>query len=276
MLFSQIYGKTSISYPILFESQGIFKFDIYTGKCNESILEKKGSTICLIPARGGSKRIPKKNILPLNGIPLVSYTIRAARSSSCFDRIVVSSDDPDVGRVAKEEGVEWDERPPRMSGDEVTKVQVVREYIEREAVANFYDRVACLLPTCPFRSSEDIRKSVELFDHQGEDIPFLVAVTEYEFPIQLALEVEGYKAKMLDSSSYRNTRSQNNRVRFHPNGAIYLSMVDAFMEKGTFFSEEMLAHRMPPLRSFDIDHPYQFRIAELIVQEGLHLQGVSG
>ena len=88
-------------------------------------------SIAIIPARGGSKRIPRKNILPLNGIPLISYTIRAAKSSNCFDKIIVSTEDQEIADIAISEGVEVDERPQNMAGDRITKVQVVEEYLHR-------------------------------------------------------------------------------------------------------------------------------------------------
>lgn len=224
-------------------------------------------TVCIIPARGGSKRIPRKNILPLNGIPLIAYTIRAARDSGVFDKIILSTEDEEIKEVALAEGIEVDNRPESMAGDLVTKVQVVKEYLERTNAQKDFDNVAALLPTCPFRTANDIRNAFQLFANQREH-RFLIGVVEYDFPIQLALEAEGKQlVRMLDVNGYSTTRSQNIAKRYHPNGAIYLATIQAFLEKGTFFNEQMLAYEMPAVRSYDIDYPYQFEIAEILAQK---------
>ncbi len=221
--------------------------------------------LAIIPARGGSKRIPRKNILKLNGIPLLSYTIRAVKESGCFDEILVSSEDKEIQDLALSEGVNIDRRPESMAGDKVTKVQVVKEFLEREENKTKWDNVAAFLPTCPFRTAEDVKNAVSLFEkNKGR---FLIGVVEYEFPIQLALKKEVDKVDMLSEENYLTTRSQNIEKRYHPNGAIYMARVKDFLENGTFFHPEMTAYEMPAIRSYDIDYPYQFEIAEVIAKK---------
>jgi CMP-N-acetylneuraminic acid synthetase len=224
-------------------------------------------TICIIPARGGSKRVPRKNVLPLNGIPLIAYTIRAAKESSVFDKILVSTEDKEIAAIAVQEGVGVDDRPEHMAGDRVTKVQVVDEYIKRTNAGETYDNVAALLPTCPFRTSDDVKSAFELFvANPNKD--FLIGVVEYDFPIQLALErTNEDEVKMVDTDGYSTTRSQNIAKRYHPNGAIYLATIQGFKDKGTFFNEDMLAYEMPATRSYDIDYPWQFEIAEIMAKK---------
>jgi CMP-N-acetylneuraminic acid synthetase len=226
-----------------------------------------GRSVCIIPARGGSKRIPRKNILPLNGIPLISYTIRAALDAGVFTDVIVSTEDAEICELALKEGALVDNRPEHMAGDTVTKVQVVREFLGRPENLDKYDVVAALLPTCPFRTSKHLREAFEIFQKHPE-LPFLVGVTEYEFPIQLALtEVDSDKMKVTFEGGYKVTRSQDIGKRYHPNGAMYIATVKAFLENGTFFHEEMLTYRMSAIRSFDIDYPYQFAIAEILVKQ---------
>lgn len=226
-----------------------------------------GKTVCIIPARGGSKRVPRKNVLPLNGIPLIAYTIRSAKNAGVFDTILVSTEDAEIAAVARAEGVEVDTRPEHMAGDRVTKVQVVDEYIDRTNAAEHFDNVAALLPTCPFRTAEDVKNAVELFEAHP-DKEYLIGVVEYDFPIQLALEkTTDDEVKMVDKEGYVTTRSQNIAKRYHPNGAIYMATINAFKETRTFFNEEMLAYEMPAVRSFDIDYPYQFEIAEIMAKK---------
>lgn len=224
-------------------------------------------TICVIPARGGSKRVPRKNVLPLNGIPLLAYSIRAAKESGVFDKIVVSSEDKEIQEVALNEGVEIDNRPNFMAGDKVTKVQVIKEYIERMESEKEYTNIACLLPTCPFRTADDVKNAFDKFVSNPQ-IPFLIGVTEYEFPIQLALKKDNdLSMTMREKDSYQTTRSQNIEKHYHPNGAIYLASIEAFKKNGTFFNETMLTYEMPAIRSYDIDYPYQFEIAAILAKK---------
>ena len=148
-------------------------------------------------------------------------------------------------------------------------VEVVEEYLLRPGVREEYKHVASMLPTCPFRTVDDVRESYRLFGQRTED-RFLVSVTEYDFPPQLAMDVaeDGMTLSMRDPDTYgRTTRSQSLGKAYHPNGAIYLATVEGFLREKTFFSEPLLGYVMPPERSFDIDYPYQFEIAELMMKK---------
>lgn len=227
--------------------------------------------ICIIPARGGSKRIPRKNILPLNGKPLMAYSIDAAKESGVFEKVVVSTEDQEIMEIAQKHGAEIDIRPEAMAGDHVTKVQVINEYISRNKIENQYAYVAALLPTCPFRTAQDVKDAFEKLTSQ-EQYDFLIGVTEYEFPIEFALRADDKIVEMIDPSGYEVTRSQNKEKKYHPNGAIYMASMKGFLEKKTFFNRQMMHHIMPAIRSYDIDYPYQFEIAEIIAKKIIHEQ----
>ena len=223
--------------------------------------------VCIIPARGGSKRIPRKNVLLLNGKPLISYSIRAAIDSGVFDEVIVSTEDKEIKEISLKEGALVDDRPQHMAGDTITKVQVVKEFLERVNGLDKYETVTALLPTCPFRTSRHVKEAFEIFK-KNPALPFLIGVTEYEFPIQLALSpVDENKMNVTFENGYAVTRSQDIQKRFHPNGAMYIATVKAFLEKGTFFNEEMLTYKMSAVRSYDIDYPYQFEIAEILIKQ---------
>ncbi|MFI5204853.1 MAG: cytidylyltransferase domain-containing protein [Flavobacteriales bacterium] len=225
------------------------------------------SCLCIIPARGGSKRIPRKNILPLNGRPLISYSIRAALDSKVFDDVIVSTEDAEIKEVALREGALVDNRPEHMAGDMVTKVQVVKEFLERKENQKKHQMVTALLPTCPFRTAQHIQQAFTLFK-QHPEIPYLIGVTEYDFPIQLALTPESDDCmRMTFADGYATTRSQNIEKRYHPNGAMYMATVEAFLRKGTFFNEQMLTYKMDAIRSYDIDYPWQFEVAQVIAKK---------
>lgn len=228
-------------------------------------------TLCFIPARGGSKRIPRKNLLPLAGKPLLAYTVEVAVQAKIFDNVVVSSDDKEILDLADSLGVISDQRPERLSGDTNGFVEVMEEYLLRSGMRERYRNVACLLPTCPFRTADDIRAAHRMFIEQPNDV-FLLAVTEYDFPPQLAMDLaeEGMTLSMRDPDTYnQTTRSQSLGKAYHPNGAIYLATVESFLRERTFFAQPMIGYVMPPSRSFDIDYPYQFEIAEYMMRINL-------
>jgi CMP-N-acetylneuraminic acid synthetase len=225
-------------------------------------------TLCIIPARGGSKRIPRKNLLPLAGKPLLAYSVDAATHAGVFDEVIVSSDDEEILALADSLGVVPDRRPERLSGDKTRFVEVIEEYLLRPGMRDRYGNVASMLPTCPFRIVDDILGSYQLFRQQVEDV-FVIAVTEYDFPPQLAMDMaeDGIRLSMRDSDTYgRTTRSQSLGKAYHPNGAIYLASVEGFLREKTFFSQPLIGYVMPPERSFDIDYPYQFQIAEFMMK----------
>jgi CMP-N-acetylneuraminic acid synthetase len=221
------------------------------------------STIALILARAGSKRVPQKNIRLLNGKPLIAYTFEAALASECFSNIVVSTDDERVKEIAAASGVDVDERPEALRGDVVRAVEVVEEYLHRTRAIRQYRNVAMMLPTCPFRSVDDIRGAMESYRTSSGQVP-LLTVTAYDFPPQLALEPdEGNVMRMCDPQAYaQTTRSQSIPARFHPNGGLYVAPIELFLSEHSFFVPRMLTYPMPAERSFDIDYPWQLELAE--------------
>lgn len=224
--------------------------------------------VCLVLARGGSKRVPRKNVRPLNGKPLVCYTFEAAIASACFAEIVISTDDEEVAALAEPYGITVDWRPAHLCTDTVRAVEVIEDYLQRHQ-AKGWRHVAMLLPTCPFRDANDVQSALDIYrKHEGR-LP-LMAVTQYDFPPQLAVSIgEGDdRIFMREPAAYAaTTRTQSIQPLYHPNGAIYLSDTLGFLQRRTFFQEEMLSYVMPAERSFDIDYPYQMRIAEIMAEE---------
>lgn len=220
-------------------------------------------TVALILARAGSKRVPHKNIRLLNGKPLIAYTFEAAIASQCFGRIVVSTDDDRVKEIATTAGIAIDDRPEVMRGDTVRAVEVVEEYLIRTGNGDQFSNIAMLLPTCPFRSVEDVRGAMELYRASPERIP-LITVTAYGFPPQLALEpADGSAMRMCDPGAYAlTTRSQSIPPRFHPNGGLYVAPIELFLKEHSFFTTRLQTYRMPAERSIDIDYPWQLELAE--------------
>jgi CMP-N-acetylneuraminic acid synthetase len=221
-------------------------------------------TICVIPARGGSKRVPRKNLLPLGGRPLIAYTIEAARKAEIFAKVVVSSDDEEILNLAAREGAETDRRPAALGGDKVRFVEVLEEFLAR--AGGDFDHVAVLLPTCPFRTEHDIVGAYGMLTAAPEP-SFVVSVREYEFPPEFALDMDGVRARVLHPEVYAaSTQSQSVGKSYHPNGAIYFAPIPLFMKTRSFFRGPLLGYLMPPERSLDIDNLYQFEIAEAMME----------
>jgi CMP-N-acetylneuraminic acid synthetase len=222
------------------------------------------SAVCLIPARGGSKRIPRKNLRLLGGKPLLAYTIDNARDSGCFAEIAVSSDDAEILALAERCGVRADRRPEHLSDDVTKFVEVLDEFLLR---APQHDTFAGLLPTCPFRTADDVRAAMALSVAHPE--AFVVGVTAYEFPPQLAMTFDAatHALTMREPETYAfSTRSQSLGMLHHPNGSIYCGRVARFLAEHTYFAPPLVGYAMPPERSFDIDYPYQFEIAEAMMR----------
>jgi len=245
------------------------------------------TTVGLILARAGSKRVPNKNTRLLNGRPLIAYTVDAAIAAGCFGSIVVSTDDSRVAEIARDSGVSVDQRPSSLCGDAVRAVEVVEEYLQRTDAGNQFSNVAMLLPTCPFRAVEDICGAMRHYQQSAQRMP-LITVAQYAFPPQLALEPDENspdgresddsqpgQMRMCQPAAYANTtRSQSIPALYHPNGGLYVAAIDLFLTEHSFFTERMLTYVMPAERSFDIDYPWQFELAEHWAKQ-IHSAGTS-
>ncbi|MEK0450588.1 MAG: hypothetical protein RL088_2856 [Verrucomicrobiota bacterium] len=228
-------------------------------------------TLCFIPARGGSKRIPGKNSRTLAGKPLLSWTIAAAKASGCFGEFVVSSDDERILEIASANGAAADRRSEHLSGDRVRFVEVLDEYLRRPENAGRFQRVVVLLPTCPFRSAADIRAAVELQSQNAD--AFVVSVNPYEFPPEFACDFDSatHALRLRQPDVYaRSTQSQSVVPAFHPNGAIYVGSVARFLETQSFYVPPVLGFLLPPERAMDLDHPHQWELAEHLASKHLN------
>ena len=133
-------------------------------------MENRPKALTVIPARGGSKRVPRKNLRLLGGKPLVCYTIDAAVKSGCFNKIILSSNDDEVLSLGKEKGIEAERRPDELSGDHVRVLEVFKHILHQPEIYGTYDVVALLWPTCPFRTANDIIKgfTIPYFGAKGK------------------------------------------------------------------------------------------------------------
>lgn len=182
---------------------------------------RSNKVIAVIPARGGSKRLPGKNILPLNGIPLIVYSIEAALKCSLVDRVVVSTDSDEIAKVAADAGAEVDVRNEKLSTDTATTIDVLKDLLTR---LSHYCICITLQPTSPLRVSEDITKSLELYDKMNADA--VISVCKAEHPPQWinTIGVNGEMDDFLEDEN-KNQRSQDLGDYFRLNGAIYCNLL---------------------------------------------------
>lgn len=219
--------------------------------------------LALIPARGGSKGLPGKNLRPLGGIPLIAWTIRAALKADVFDKIVVSTDDLDIAKIAEEAGALVPFlRPAALANDTATSDAVVAHALEKLGVVGNF---ALLQPTSPFRSDRDIREAARLFKH-SEAVMVLGVGTAKPIEWLLVEGLDGFLRPALAQSD-TTSRRQDALIPLMPNGSLYMTSAVAFRANGRLPSERRLGYRMSAVHSLDIDDIDDFRLAEALISQ---------
>ncbi len=213
--------------------------------------------LAVIPARGGSKRLPRKNCLPFLGKPLFVWSCEAARQSGCFERILVSTEDAKIAALARAHGFAVDNRPAELATDKAGTTDICLELLERlEQQGEIYDIIALLYPTAPLRNADDIRSMVRLV--QREDTDFVHAVTSFEGnPYQVLYQnSNGYLAPVWPLLVQK--KSQELPQPFRGNGSTYLAKTAALKSARTFYGPRLRGYQMDRLRSADIDTQEDF------------------
>lgn len=227
-----------------------------------------GKKICIIPARGGSKRVPKKNIKLLNGKPLLVYSIEAALKSEVFDRIVVSSDEDEILKIGEQHGAEPLKREAELAGDKATVFSVFQSILTREEIKNEYESFMAMLPTCPFKTARHVKEAYELFHQHGMKAS-VISTTKFDYPPQFGFtRAEEDEIIMTHPEAFdKTTRSQDMPEIVHNNGAFWIASIQNYLENKTFYKGKMLGYEMDAIHSYDIDYPYQFEIAEILAKK---------
>jgi len=222
-----------------------------------------GDILVIIPARGGSKRLPRKNVLPLAGKPLICWTIEAALEAKLKARIMVTSDDEEILAIARQyqsQGVIAYKRPDELATDTASTADVLIDAVEAEQAADHDPKTLVLLqPTSPLRKAEDIRAALDVYREGGcEDT--VVTVCEVDHPTAWVGTIgEGSRLEGIDLSG---KRSQDYQREYRLNGAVYVAQSALLLEKLTLFSAFLKASVMPRKRSHDIDTPLDFQNCE--------------
>lgn len=218
--------------------------------------------VCIIPARGGSKRIPRKNIKEFCGKPMIAWSIEAAKASGCFDQVIVSTDDDKVAKVAREWGATVPfMRPAKLSDDFTGTLPVIRhavEWLNQNDIPVEY--ACCIYATAPFVSAEDLKQGFQLIKDSVSSYVF--SVTSYAFPIQRAIWITESGSVAMFNPEHVQTRSQDLEEAWHDAGQFYWGTAKAWCEEQPIFAENSLPVKLPRYRVQDIDTPEDWVRAE--------------
>lgn len=220
--------------------------------------------LAVIPARGGSKRILRKNIKPFGGMPMIAWAIRTALQSQCFDRVIVSTDDPEIAQVAQAYGAEVPfVRPPELSDDHTGTVPVIAHAIEW-AQGNGVNpsEVCCIYPTSPFLGTEDLQVGLQVLLDSGAN--FAVSVTNYPYPIQRALHINENGLIEMIQPQYLSFRTQDLQDAWRDAGMFYWGRPAAWLAGDPIFSALPAPVRLPRYKVHDLDTQQDWDEAELL------------
>lgn len=222
--------------------------------------------VVVIPARGGSKRIPRKNIRPFAGLPMIAHSIKAAQESGVCDRLVVSTDDEEIAAVARHYGAETPfQRPQDLANDYAGTMEVVQHAIgELIAQGCHPDYVCCLYATAPFVTGELLRRGLSVLTASGRSYVFPVAT--FGFPIQRALRIETGGGLAPFYPEYRFTRSQDLEEAYQDTGQFYWGKTGAWQAGDMLYSPAAAPILVPRHLVQDIDTPEDWARAEWLYQ----------
>lgn len=217
-------------------------------------------TLAIMPARGGSKRIPRKNIKEFMGRPIISYSIKAALESGLFDEVMVSTDDDEVAEISKRFGASVPfMRSAVTAGDSATTRDVMLEVLgeySRRGLA--FDRLCCIYPCAPLLTAEILREAHRRFVESDADM--LMPVVRYSFPVQRALKIGADGLLEYREPSEANRRSQDLEPTFHDAGIFYWTKVRSYLAGEVW---HRAFYEFPEIRVQDIDSEDDWRLAEV-------------
>ncbi|NRA87028.1 MAG: acylneuraminate cytidylyltransferase family protein [Rhizobiales bacterium] len=223
---------------------------------------KDKKILAIILARGGSKRLPRKNVLPLNGKPLINYSIVAALNCNYIDATLVSSDDDEVLEISEAAGADIIKRPVELATDTSNSFDAIKHAIENYAK---FDYIVLLQPTSPLRTSQHISQAIELLVQKQADAIISVCQTEHS-PLWSNVLPKNHSMTNFIADEISNTRSQDLPTYYRLNGAIYIYNVKQLLAQETLLiSKNIFAYVMDIASSVDIDTKIDFDYVEFLM-----------
>ncbi|MBN2458161.1 acylneuraminate cytidylyltransferase family protein [Candidatus Woesearchaeota archaeon] len=212
--------------------------------------------LAVVPARGGSKGIPKKNIIELNGKPLIAWTIEAGKQTTYIDRMIVSTDSKEIAEVAKRFKADVPFiRPDYLSSDTASSVDVLLHAIDYlEEKGEIYDYIMLLEPTSPLRTTEDIEKSIEMLESNTDAESIVgVAKAESSHPLFSVTITDSGFIRPFSGEELKHIRRQDIKDVYFLEGTIYTSKIDALRKRKTFYHERTLPYIVERYKQFEVD-----------------------
>lgn len=224
------------------------------------------SNLAIIPARGGSKRIPRKNIKDFKGKPIIAYSIEAAINSNLFDEIMVSTDDNEIAEVAQKFGAKTPFlRSKENANDFASLVDVVLEVVLKyKEKGRSFDYICCILPTAPLIKPDRIKEALSKLINK--DLESILPVVDFSYPILRALEFDHEEHLKMVWPEFLESRSQDLKPTFHDSGSFYWVRLSALVQQKTLFCRNGGAIILPEIEVQDIDNEVDWRLAELKYQ----------
>lgn len=217
--------------------------------------------LAVIPARGGSKRIPRKNVKLFCGRPMIAWSISAAQESACFDRIIVSTDDDEIAEIAIAAGADVPfKRAPELADDFTPTVAVIADAVAWQWQFTPVRYACCIYATAPFVVPDDLKKSRNVI--YAGNCEYVMAVTSFAFPIQRAIRLSPAGKVSMFQPEHVSTRSQDLEEAFHDAGQFYWGKGQAWIDQIPIIGPETMAFRLPRARVQDIDTPEDWQRAE--------------
>ena len=219
--------------------------------------------LAIIPARGGSKRLPNKNILDLSGKPLIAWSIEAAKKSKKIEDIIVTSDSDKILDIAKKYNVKTIKRPDFLASDKATTFDAIKHAIESLEKRSEY--IVLLQPTSPLRNEKHIDEAIELLEKKNVDAVISVCEVDHS-PLWSNTLPENLDMSNFIRDEVKNKRSQDLEKYYRLNGAIYICKIDRLLEEKTFFiKDNIFAYVMDRKSSVDIDDEIDFELAKILL-----------
>lgn len=224
---------------------------------------RSAKNLCIIPARGGSKRIPRKNIKDFLGKPIIAWSIESALKSDLFDEVMVSTEDPEIAEIAKDYGAKVPFfRSNENANDFATLTDVLIEVVTQyEKTGRKFENICCILPTAPLTTQSHIKKAYTKL--VNEDIESVIPVVEFSYPILRALALDNNNKLEMIWPEYMNTRSQDLKPTYHDSGSFYWIKNNALLGQKTLFCKNSCAIILSEMEVQDIDNETDWSIAEL-------------
>lgn len=220
--------------------------------------------IAIIPARGGSKRIPRKNIIDFCGKPMIAWSIEAALNTGIFERVIVSTDDDEIADISKKYGAEVPFKRPQDLADDYTSTIDVIEYSAAELIKSnsSIKNICCIYATAPFLFADDIIKGFEVL--KDSKFEYVFAATEYSYPIQRSFFINNDNNLEMFYPEFFEARSQDLAKAYHDAGQFYWGKLDTWLNKKKVFTNKSKPIFLPNYRVQDIDNFDDLAKAELI------------